>query len=109
MTGETTQEIYNFFEEKLRLNEHITRYELCDLFFERFMSLDNNSYPIGFIELSDLDNYFFQKNGGFYRSAYNFPEEGDIITMFGEECIVTCAGIFTFDAIPQTNTIKPRQ
>jgi hypothetical protein len=49
-------------------------------------------------EAQDIDHYLFEVCGQFWRAAYNFPKEGDIISDTEEgKTYATNVGIFTFD------------
>ncbi len=49
-------------------------------------------------EAQEIDHYMCKVCGQFWRAAYNFPKEGDIISDTEEgKLYATNVGIFTFD------------
>ncbi len=64
------------------------------------MNCDNLSIQrqLTISEAQEIDHYMFKVCGQFWRAAYNFPKEGDIILATEEEELyATNVGIFTFD------------
>ncbi len=75
------------------------RIEITD---EELSNIILDKYNLNFGICRQIDNMIYKKGGGYFRNAYNFPNDGDVVSvplLYGgiRNAIVNNAGFFTMN------------
>ena len=81
-----------------KYNESLWDNDVSNEFVQQILDIknENGEGVINFGQAARLDAHFFGKHGGYWRTAYGCPAEGDLITAFGVDNLrVTSCGLLT--------------
>ena len=79
-------------------NPDITPCEMLEIIMIHYPEL-GNSRNLCFQDALKIDTHAFGKGGEYWRGAYNFPKESEIINIFDIQCEAINVGIFTFSSV----------
>jgi hypothetical protein len=87
--------IFEFVQTCLIGEPEIKPWEMAEIIKNHFPELEK-SRSLCFIDAYELDKKIFSKGGEFWRTAYNYPKELDIVKINGINYNANKVGIFTF-------------
>jgi len=88
------KELYKFIESKLISNPEIKPTEMFLIIQTQYPEYGNFNL-LTLKDAKEIDNEFYYKGGVFFRSAFDYPNEGETIKIGAIDYVIENSGIFT--------------